>query len=134
MPCHTWRVCVSDDKYTYSNKLNVKQKRAKDTIPGNNVKEKKVKADISYNTVKENTSDNNVKGTISCNNVKKKKVKVDISYNTVKEKISGNNAKGNNVHVCDVCQQLHEIASNRPLPTECDKCWVKTFVRNILLN
>ena len=81
-----------------------------------------------------NVKEKRVKNTIAGNNVKEKKVKVDISYNTVKEKISGNNAKGNNVHICDVCQQLHEIASYRPLPTECDKCWVKTFVRNILLN
>ena len=54
-------------------------------------------------------------------NVKEKKVSDNISSNNVKE---------NNVHVCDVCQQLHEIALYRPLPTECDKCWIKTFMRN----
>ena len=93
------------------NKLNVKEKRAK-----------------------ENISSNNEKDTFSNNSVKKNKLKENISSNTVKEKISGNKEKENNVHVCDVCFQLHEIASYRPLPTECDKCWIKTFVGNILLN
>ena len=59
-------------------------------------------------------------------NVKEKKVSDNISSDNLKK----NNVKQNNVHVCDVCQQLHEIALYRPLPTECDKCWIKTFMRN----